>query len=136
MTRPLALIFVIGAIAAAGSAILAAPQTRPGELTKASVWVENRGTNEAVPTTIESMNEDARPLRVEVIGTAAVALIPSTLVQARAVRQPWEHRVLTVPAGQDVAAALAKVDVDSWEAVGFQISAQGSTTVMLKRPRP
>jgi hypothetical protein len=61
--------------------------------------------------------------------------VPSTVVLVRAARQPWEHRVLTIPADQDVAAALSKTDPDGWEAVGFQVTPQGAT-VLLKRPRP
>jgi hypothetical protein len=135
MNRALVAVLSIGALSA-GSAILAAPQVRPGEMTQARVWVENRGSAEAVPTIIESMSVDARPLRVQVIGTPAVALIPSTVVQARLARQAWEHRLLTIPAGQDLAVALSKTDADGWEAVGFQMTPQGSTAVLLKRPRP
>ena len=86
-------------ILSAGAATLAAPQVRPGEPTKPSVWVENRGIGEAVPTTIEAMSESARPLRVEVVGTSAVALGPGVVVQTRAVRQAWEHRLLTLQPG-------------------------------------
>ena len=100
MNRALVAVLSISALSA-GSAILAAPQIRPGEMTKARVWIENRGRAEAIPTTIESMSVDAKPLRVEVIGTPAVALVPSTVVQARLARQAWEHRLLTIPAGQD-----------------------------------
>jgi hypothetical protein len=124
----------IGAIALAGAAILAAQQVRPGEVTKPSVIVENRGAGEAIPTTIESMGESASPLRVEVIGTHTVALVPSATVQARFARQPWEHRVLTIPAGQDIAAELAKLEDENWEAVGFQAVSQGAI-VLLKRPK-
>src|SRR5262245_13017001 len=122
-------------VVAAGAASLAAPQVRPGEPTKPSVWVENRGQNEAVPTTLEGMSDFAKPLRVEVTGTTAVALAPSTIVQVRPARQNWEHRLISVPAGGDLAAGLTKLEGDYWEAVGFVASAQGGTTVLLKRPR-
>lgn len=122
-------------VAAAGAASLAAPQVRPGEPTKPSVWVENRGQNEAIPTTIEGMSDFVKPLRVEVTGTTAVALAPSTMIQVRQARQSWEHRLITVPAGGDLEAGLAKLEADNWEAVGFQATAQGATTVLLKRPR-
>jgi hypothetical protein len=136
MTRQIAAILATGALAAAGSAIVAAPQTaRPGEMTRARMWVENRGSGEAIPVSIEATSQTTRPLRVEVVGTPAVALVPSTVVLVRAARQPWEHRVLTIPADQDVAAALSKTDPDGWEAVGFQVTPQGAT-VLLKRPRP
>jgi hypothetical protein len=117
-------------------AILAGQQpSRPGEMTQARVFIENRNASDAVPVSIESMPVDVSPLRVEVIGTPGVALVPSTVVSTRIVRQPWEHRLLTVPAAGDVAAALSKLAEENWEAVGFQINAQGATTVLLKRPR-
>lgn len=134
MNRVLVAVLSISALSA--SAILAAPQVRPGEMTKALVWIENRSRAEAIPTTIQSMSEDAKPLRVEVNGTPAVALVPSTVVQARLTRQAWEHRLVTIPSGEDLAASLAKTDGDGWEAVGFQMTPQGGTAVLLKRPRP
>ena len=102
MIRAIAITLSIGVILAAGGASLAAPQIRPGDPTKPSVWVENRGINEAVPTTLEAMSDSAKPLRVEVVGTPQVTLSPSTIVQTRAVRQAWEHRLLTLQPGQDI----------------------------------
>jgi hypothetical protein len=135
LKRAMTVTLSIGVILAAGAATLAAPQVRPGEPTKPSVWVENRGIGEAVPTTIEAMSDSARPLRVEVVGASAVTLAPSVVVQTRAVRQAWEHRLLTLQPGQDLAGAIAKIESENWEAVGFQATSQGLTAVLLKRPR-
>ena len=135
MMRTMTLTLSIGVVLAAGAATLAAPQVRPGEPTKPSVWVENRGIGEAVPTTIEAISESARPLRVEIVGTPVVTLTPSVVVQTRAVRQAWEHRMLTLQPGQDLAAVIAKIESENWEAVGFQATSQGLTAVLLKRPR-
>jgi hypothetical protein len=135
MNHAATLTLSIGVILAAGAATLAAPQTRPGEPTKPSVWVENRGIAEAVPTTIEAMSDSARPLRIEVVGTPAVTLGPTVVVQTRAVRQQWEHRLLTLQPGQDLAGTIAKIESENWEAVGFQATSQGLTAVLLKRPR-
>jgi hypothetical protein len=134
MKSPLTLAIVV--TLAVGYGILAAQQpSRPGEMTQARVFVENRNANDAIPVSIETMPVDTPPLRVEVIGTPGVALVPSTVVSARVVRQVWEHRVLTVAPAGDVAAALSKLADDNWEAVGFQVNAQGATTILLKRPR-
>ena len=135
MKRATTLTLSIGVILAAGAATLAAPQVRPGEPTKPSVWVENRGIGEAVPTTIEAISESARPMRVEVTGAPVVTLAPTVVVQTRAVRQAWEHRLLTLQPGQDLAAVIAKIENENWEAVGFQATSQGLTAVLLKRPR-
>ena len=126
------------AIAGAASAMLAAPgqaTSRPGEILPARVWVENRNKNESLPVTIEGLDDFAKPLRVEVIGVPAVSLIPSTVVQARVVRQPWEHRTMTVAAGQDLGVALMQAGNDGWEAVSGQLNPSGGTVVLLKRPR-
>ena len=135
MKRAITLTLSIGVILAAGAATLAAPQVRPGEPTKPSVWVENRGIGEAVPTTIEAISESARPMRIEVTGAPVVTLAPTVVVQTRAVRQAWEHRLLTLQPGQDLAAVIAKIENENWEAVGFQATSQGLTAVLLKRPR-
>ena len=126
------------AIAGAGSAMLAAPgqgTARPGEMVPARVWVENRNKNEALPVTIEGLDESAKPLRVEVMGVPLISLVPNTVVQARVVRQPWEHRTMTVAAGQDLGVALMQAGNDGWEAVSGQLSPSGGTVVLLKRPR-
>lgn len=130
-----ALVSVV-AIIAVGSAILAAPgQIRPGEMTQARVWVENRNRNEAIPVTIEGLGDFSKPLRVEVTGTPAVTITPTTVVQARQVRQLWEHRAITLAAGRDVDVALMQAGADGWEAVGLQPAPQNATLVLLKRPR-
>ena len=135
MKNVLALLLSGSVVTTAGAAILAAPQTRPGEMTQARVWIENRGTGEAIPVSIESMSLNTRPLRVEVIGTHEVTLPPAAVLQVRSVRQNWEHRVLTIQTGQDISAALSSAGNEGWEAVGLQATAQGGATILLKRPR-
>ncbi len=52
-------------------AILAGQQpSRPGEMTQARVFIENRNASDAVPVSIESMPVDVSPLRVEVDASA------------------------------------------------------------------
>src|SRR5262245_35481058 len=110
---------------------------RPGLPTKASVFIENSGKADAVPVSLEDVNVESRPLRVEVVGTTQVAFAASSGVApgVARVRQQWEHRTLTIPSGADADAALATVGSEGWEAVGFQTSAQGASIVLLKRPR-
>ena len=72
----------------AGGAMLAAPgQTtqRPGEMTEARVWVQNRAREEAVAVTVQDVAPDAT-MRVQLIGTPSVALAPATSVLARTTR--------------------------------------------------
>jgi hypothetical protein len=127
-------------LAAAGLAVVGAQQQypdRPGIPTTARVFIENRGQSDAVPVSLEDVNIDARPLRVEVVGTAQVALVASAVTPpafARS-RQQWEHRAVTVPSGGNVDATLASAGAEGWEAVGFQVTSQGASIVLLKRPR-
>jgi hypothetical protein len=82
------------------------------------------------------MAKDTAPLRVEVLGTTAVALAPGVVqAQTQAARQQWEHRSITVASGQDAGTVLANAGREGWEAVGVQPGAQGTTVVLLKRPR-
>ncbi len=108
----------------------------PGQMTQGKVWIQN-GPREAIPVSLENANPGAPPLRVEVLGTTAVALAGGTVLQAqtRATRQQWDHRTVSVPPDQDPAAALASLGADGWEAVGLLAGAKGSTVVLMKRPR-
>ena len=142
MKHTILFVALLWTLAAGGSAMLAAPQLtqlpdRPGFPTQARVWVENKGKAEVVPISIENMGAESPPLRVEVMGTTAVAVVPSTVVQARTTttRQQWDHRTMTVPSGGDLSTALATLGTDGWEAVGFHVTAQGASVVLLKRPR-
>ena len=131
------LITMAGCIAlTAGGAMLAAPgQDRPGVATRAQVWVENRGQNEAVPVSVIGGVQVTGTTNVAIAGTPTVALSPATTVQTRAARQMWEYRVLRVPSGGDMAAPLSAAGLDGWEATGLQLPEQAGTGVVMKRPR-
>jgi hypothetical protein len=124
-------------LGAAGSALRGAGQQTvplPGMPTKPSVWVENRGADEAVPTTVMQDPSDP-PLRVEVIGVTSVAVPAAQVLGTRHVAQPWEYRTVAIPKGQDAAAVLRGVGQDGWEAVSVQPAEAGAFAVLLKRPR-
>ena len=98
MRSLIALLMFASAIVAAAAVSPATPaQDRvpyPGLMTQGKIWIQNTGRAEAVPVVIENMAKDTAPLRVEVLGTTAVALAPGVVLQAqtRAARQQWEHR--------------------------------------------
>ena len=115
------------AVVAGAAVIVAAPSgaqapTRPGEMTQARVWVENRGRAETIPVAIQN---DAVPVRVDPA---------NPLISARA-RQSWEYRSVALPADGDPARALERAGADGWEAVAVLPSAAGGATALLKRPR-
>jgi hypothetical protein len=120
----------------AGVAILAAPgQDRPGQPTQARVWIENRGSGQAVPVSIENDSLNT-PLRVQLTGSPAVTVGGSIVLPTRSVRQNWEYQVLTVPFGQDPTARLEPLGLQGWEATGSQFaSPDGGVLLLLKRPQ-
>lgn len=130
MRRMVACVLSGAVVVAAGSAILAAPaQVRPGEMTRGEVWIKNRGPIEAVPVNVQDV------VSVQVTGTPTVAISPSSVVQARLVRQSWTYRTVTIASGQDPAGVLSKAGDDGWEATGAQFPSRDGIALLLKRPR-
>jgi len=121
---------VVLALAVAPGLLTARAQSRPGDMTQAHVWIENRSGNEAIPVVVQ---RSVDPLQVQVAGRPTVTIDPSTAVGTRAVRQQWEYRAITVSGGQDPVTAITRSGLESWEAVGFQ-SGGGGVVVLLKRP--
>jgi hypothetical protein len=123
-------------VGAGAIAMISAAQDRtltPGEPTQGKVWIQNRGTSEAVPVMIEN-GASGVPVRVAVIGDPTVT-VASGNVATRAARQSWEYREVSVPAGQDLIAVLNTAGNDGWETTGMTFSDQRGTVVILKRPR-
>jgi hypothetical protein len=121
MAKALACVHIACLLIAAGVALRAATvqdrTQQPGQPTQAKVWIQNRGVTEAVPVSIQEVAREAAPLRVQVIGTPTVAIAAAS-AQTRAARQQWEYRDVTIPSGQDPAAALNAAGADGWEATG------------------
>jgi hypothetical protein len=106
---------------------------QPGQPTRANVWIQNRGEMEAVPVAIEGVTSES-PLRVAIVGVPRISMDPASTLQARAVRQSWEYRTVSLAAGQDPVAALNAAGVDGWETAGVTLSTGSSTVILLKRP--
>jgi len=121
------------ALAAVGTTILAAPgQDRPGQLTQARMFVENRGSDQAVPVSIEN-NSLNTPISVQVAGSPPVTIGGSIVLPTRAVRQAWEYQAIRILFGQDPTAMLAPFGLQGWEVTGQLPSADGGTLLLLKR---
>ena len=134
--RTVLMVSALGVVVLTGSVMLAAPgqQDRPGMISQAKVWVENRGRNEAVPVAIQDVTT-AAPIGVQVIGTPTVAIAPGAIVQARLIRQAWDYRTIAIPPAEDAARVLSQAGVDGWEATGAQLVTPAGTVLVLKRPR-
>ena len=118
----------------AGAMLLAAQaQDRPGIMTRAQVWIQNRGGAEAIPVTLERADLDA-PLGTAIVGTPVVALAPGANLLARAGRQSWEYRTLVVGPSQELVDALNQAGKEGWETTGLQRIDGPDVTLVLKRP--
>ena len=118
-----------------GSAPLAAPAQRyPGEPTQARVWIENRGSDEAIPVSVKGIASDTT-LKVVVTGTPSVAIAAPAVITARQARQVWEYYAVTIGPGQSPVLELTKAGLDGWESTGLQLPSPQGTVVVLKRPR-
>ena len=121
-----------------GSALLtggsAPAQTYPGQPTQAKVWVQNRGTSEAVPISLEQIADDAR-MRVQITGTPSVAIATPTVFDTRSARQTWEYQRITLQPDADPTPELTRLGQEGWETTLQWVTPRGSVTIVLKRPR-
>jgi hypothetical protein len=130
MRTPIAMTAALLLLVGGASFLADAAQDRPGIVSQARVFIENRNRAEAVPVTLEDVTSE-RPLNVRVEGPVTIA--PASAMQARTLPQAWEYRTVSVKAPDDLAAALAEPGAQGWEAAGAYV-ANGSPTVLLKRP--
>jgi len=116
---------------------LAAPQQNgtafPGQATQGRVWIENHGADEAIPVTLQPQGSNLPPLRVQVMNTPTTTV--TGIIQARAVRQTWEYRTISVASGQDPTTLLNAAGADGWEAIGVAIATTDAANVLMKRAR-
>jgi len=121
-----ALILALVGCGLAGAVTVAAPaQDRPGFVTEAHMWIDNRDPRDAIPVTIVEVPEAMQHL----------SIAPSTVIQTRHAAQEWEYRSVTIAPTQDAALVLAAAGQEGWEATGHQFPVVGGTSILLKRPR-
>lgn len=115
-----------------GASLVAAPEQgpRPGDMSPANVWVQNRGSAEAIPVALE---DRGAPLRVTVAGISTTRV--EGVVSTTAGRQIWEYSQIRVGANQDAVALLNTAGAAGWETTGIELVSGGTMTVILKRPR-
>jgi hypothetical protein len=124
ITRRIAIGFVLVLVSIAGASLLSARgQSRPGEMTQARVWVENRNPNEAVPVVVQN-----------VVTPITAHLDTTSTVQTVASRQVWQYRSVQLPAAA-AGETLNPVGMDGWEAVSVLQSNSSGATILFKRPR-
>ena len=118
-----------------GSAPLAAPaQSYPGQPTQGKVWIQNRGSSEAIPVSLKESAGDTA-MKVLITGTPSVAIAAPAVFDARQARQVWQYLEVTIGSGQSPVAELTKAGLDGWETTGLQLPSPQGTVIVLKRPR-
>ena len=135
-------LFLISVLTAAAlvtyrSAMLAAPgqgTQRPGEMTQARVWIENRDPHEAIPVAIAAVARDVPPLRVQVVNGDTPASPAPVLV--REAPRTWEYKTIDVPSNVNPVSALNREGLAGWETSGVTLPFGNQTMLLLKRPRP
>jgi hypothetical protein len=115
--------------AAAVTAAAPGQTLRPGDLTRADVWVQN---NETQPVPIRITRSD-QPVRVVIVNGDQSNSIPP--VPVRAAATTWSYRMITIKSADDPAAVLANSGFEGWEVTGLAWPAADGTRLLLKRAR-
>jgi hypothetical protein len=121
-----------------GSALLspgsAPTQTYPGQPTQGKVWVQNRGSSEAVPISLQQIAGDAT-MKVQITGTPSVAIATPSVFDTRRARQAWEYQRISLQPEDDPSSELTRLGREGWETTLQWVTPRGSLTIILKRPR-
>ena len=134
--RTAAMSLLAGALVAVGTTMRAAPdQIRPGEMTEAKVWIQNRTRADAVPVNL-SVADIETPLRVLVSNAEAN---PHTVrvsgpVRTQTMRQEWEYETVVIIPDSSLQ-PLKTLGAAGWETTGISWLSPQGTMLLLKRPR-
>lgn len=128
---------MLAAALVAGSTMRAAPdQIRPGEMTEAKVWIQNRSRAEAIPVDLRGVNLDA-PLKVQVANgeTNPHSVRVAGPIRVQLLKQEWDYNTVVVLQDANPLDALQAPGLAGWETTGIAWPAAGGTKLLLKRPR-
>jgi hypothetical protein len=121
----------VALLVAGGSAITAAPGqvARPGEVTKAEVWVQNR-KSEPISVSLHEVDMDT-PIRVTVWNGEPSSHAPNP-VTVRVARPVWDYQTASVTS-DSAARVLKALGAQGWETTGIAWTDADGTTLLLKR---
>jgi hypothetical protein len=124
------------ALLVAGAGAVAAPDqttARPGDPSRADVWVSNRGGSEAIPVDLRQANL-GQPLGIRVLNGDRTTSIPPMRVTAA--QTTWEYRTAVVKPNDQLAQTMTALGSQGWETTGIAWpGGDAGTMVLLKRPR-
>ena len=137
--RMMAMSLLAAVLVAAGTTMRAAPDqaARPGEMTDARFWIQNRTRADAIAVNLRAADIET-PLRVQVASTDSnpLSVKVSGSVRTQPLRQEWDYDTVVIVPDTNPLQALRPLGLAGWETTGVSWqSAQGTTTLLLKRPR-
>ena len=137
--RTIAMSLLAVALVAAGTTMRAAPEqtARPGDMTEARLWIQNRSRADAIAVNLRAADIET-PLRVQVANTDSnphpVKVTGS--IRTQPLRQEWDYDTVVIVSDANPLQALKPLGLAGWETTGVSwTNAQGTTTLLLKRPR-
>ena len=137
--RTIAMSLLAVALVAAGTTMRAAPDqtARPGDMTEARLWIQNRSRADAIAVNLRAADIEA-PLRVQVANTDSNphSVKVTGSIRTQPLRQEWDYEIVAIVPDTNPLQALKPLGLAGWETTGVSwTNAQGATTLLLKRPR-
>ena len=137
--RTMAMSLLAAALVAAGATMRAAPDqaARPGEMTDARFWIQNRTRADAIAVNLRAADIET-PLRVQVANTDSNphSVKVSGSIRTQPLRQEWDYETVVIVPDTNPLQALKPLGLAGWETTGVSWpSGQGTMTLLLKRPR-
>ena len=137
--RTMAMSLLAVALVAAGTTMRAAPDqtARPGDMTEGRIWIQNRTRADAIAVNLRAADIET-PLRVQVANTDSNphSVKVSGSIRTQPLRQEWDYDTVVIVPDTNPTQALKPLGLAGWETTGVSwTNAQGTTTLLLKRPR-
>ena len=137
--RTIAMSLLAVALVAVGTTMRAAPDqtARPGDMTEGRIWIQNRTRADAIAVNLRVADIET-PLRVQVANTDSNphSVKVSGSIRTQPLRQEWEYDTVVIVPDANPLQALKPLGLAGWETTGVSwTNAQGTTTLLLKRPR-
>jgi hypothetical protein len=109
---------------------------RPGEMTEARLWIQNRTRADAIAVNLRAADLET-PLRVQVANTDSNphSVRVSGSIRTQPLRQEWDYDTVVIVPDANPLQALKPLGVAGWETTGVSWPNGQGTTLLLKRPR-
>ena len=109
---------------------------RPGEMTEARLWIQNRTRADAIAVNLRAADIET-PLRVVVTNTDSNphSVKVTGSIRTQPLRQEWDYDTVVIVPDANPMQALKPLGLAGWETTGVSWTNAQGTTLLLKRPR-